>query len=509
MIALLTPLVWASVPLAVVAVVARRFSGRLDVDAPFCVRRDLGLALVGGLCFALLSLFVMFPHFVHGAPVTGADFHDYCSCIGASRGDHSVGWRTSRSVAAGIVPAVLARPLGVIDGLLAGSFVSQWVTGAGIMLWARALHSRLAGVAAITMACSVAPVVVMSRDVSFYPEVVAVCVMAAALSVLALRFRSMGLLFAAGVAVGLVLLIDVRGLVWAPPFLVVSSLAVIQKRRWPKMTLAACVLLAPLVVSYLAGPSVFLTGVPSLERQMESMVDDTMKALGTPTEWPEERPDLGTVWGRTSLLDFPSSMLRLQAARAVVPDTVRAHPENVQARGFHILPWLPLYLWALGIALWGLRRRPWLIAGLLVPAVPFLMTIYSSGWYLFRPRFLSSGMPIVPVMLGVALAIVIAGALSREDLKTRQPFSMTLPVTVAMMMPLVLGWVPSWFSPSADWRAPIFADNNPVDAIKAALGDPDQGPRATPVCSQVLQADFGRGIQPGSRILNWHLESAD
>ena len=133
MAVLVSDLLWACVPLALVVVVARRFSGRLDADAPFCVRWDVGLALVGGLCFALLSLFVMAPHFVHGAPVTGADFHDYCSCIGASRGDHSVGWRTSRSVAAGIVPALLARPLGVIDGLLAGAF-GETIFGAGLTI---------------------------------------------------------------------------------------------------------------------------------------------------------------------------------------------------------------------------------------------------------------------------------------------------------------------------------------------------------------------------------------
>jgi hypothetical protein len=507
--ALLIHLIWASIPLALVVALARRFSVRLAADAPFQVRWDLGLAVGGGLLFAVMSTFVLADQMLEGTPVTGADFHDYCACIGASRGDHAAGWRATRSIASGIMPALLARWLGVIDGLLAGAFLSQWVMGAGISLWARALHSRLAGVAAVMLACAVAPLVSLARSVTFYPEIVAVSVLSAAMVALALRTRSLWGVLGSGMGIGLVLLMDVRGLVWAGPVLVVAALAAARVGSIRRRVIALGLLLLPIVGSYQVGAHVFMEGVPSLERQMDSYVDDVLTSIGSPpTRLAGARPDLGSIWGRTPVVGIPASLLRSWAVRSAVPSDVRDHPENVQARTTQIMPWLALVMPMLLVVLWGLRRRPLLLLGLGLTLLPFIATIHSAGWFYYRSRYLASGMPAVPVILGVGLAVLALGSLGQADLKSPQRLSLAIPAVATGLLLLVLGWVPTWFSPSADWRWPIGADNNPVDALRTALTGKQYGPRRTPLCSQVLQADFDAGIPAGSRILDWQVDTS-
>jgi hypothetical protein len=499
-------LLWASLPLALVVGLARRFSTRLAADAPFQVRWDLGLAVGGGLLFAVMSTFILAEQMLEGAPVTGADFHDYCACIGASRGDHDAGWRATRSVASGIVPALLARWLGVVDGLLVGAFLSQWVMGAGISLWARALHSRLAGVAAVMLACAVAPLVSLGRSVTFYPEIVAVTVLSTALAVLALRTRALWAVFGAGVGIGLVLLMDVRGLVWAVPLLLVAGLAALRVDSIRRRIFAAVLLMLPIVGSHQLGPHVYLEGVASLERQLDSNVDDVLTSLGTPpARVAGARTDLGAIWGRTPIVGIPASMLRSWQVRSSVPPEVRDHPENVQGRTTQILPWLALAMPMLLVGLWGLRRRPLLLLGLGLPLLPFMATIHSAGWFYYRSRYLASGMPAVPVILGVGLAVLALGSLGQADLKSPQRPPLAVPLVAIGLLLLVLGWVPSWFSPTADWRWPIRSDSNPLDALRSAMTGEQFGPRRTPLCSQVLQADFDAGIPAGSRVLGWRV----
>jgi hypothetical protein len=502
--AIFTHPLWSCLLLGLLVVLGRRCAGRLSAAAPLSLTWDLGLAIGGGLLFAGLSQSYLADSMLRGAPVTGADFHDYCSCIGAFRGDHIAGWRSTRSVASGILPSILATRLGVIDGLLAGAFLSQWVMGTGISLWARALHSRLAGLGAVLLAGSVAPLVSLSRSASFYPEVVAVSVLSAALCVLALRSRSLLLLGGASVSIGVVLLMDVRGLVWACFLVLIAVLAAVRMPTWRRRGAAALVILMPLAASYQFGEQSFLEGVPSLERQMDSHVDDVLIAVGMPpTSVAGSRPDHGVIWGRTSLTGLPGSMLRVLHGRAKIPSSVRDLPENIKGRGTQILPWFGLAGSALLIVLWGLRRRPELVVGMLLSISPFLLAISSAGWFLYRGRYLASGLSVLPLVMGLALGVLTLGSLPREDL--RLPFRppKALPVVGLGILLLVLGVIPSWLSPTASWRWPVESDNNVVNALRSALTGEQVGPRSTPLCTQALQADLDRGLPAGSRLLGW------
>jgi hypothetical protein len=137
--------------------------------------------------------------------------------------------------------------------------------------------------------------------------------------------------------------------------------------------------------------------------------------------------------------------------------------------------------------------------------LPFVAAIHSAGWFFYRSRYLASGMPVVPVILGVGLAVLTLGSLGQSDLKSPLRPPLAVPAVAIGLLLLVLGWVPSWYSPTADWRWPIRSDNHPVDALRSALTGEQFGPRRTPLCSQVLQADFEAGIPAGSRMLGWRV----
>ena len=105
---------------------------------------------------------------------------------------------------------------------------------------------------------------VLGRTLTFYPEIVGVSVLASALCVLALRTGKLWAVLASGVGIGLVLLMDVRGLVWAPAMLVTVAIAVLTQGTWRRRGLGLGLLALPLILSNTLGDRAFLPGVPGL-----------------------------------------------------------------------------------------------------------------------------------------------------------------------------------------------------------------------------------------------------
>ena len=91
-------------PLVVVGLLLRLVPGCGRASAPWCPRRDLGLAALFGALCAGISAFWMARYFIINAPVTASDFSQYCESIGAFRDNEMVGWNKQRSVVAGWLP---------------------------------------------------------------------------------------------------------------------------------------------------------------------------------------------------------------------------------------------------------------------------------------------------------------------------------------------------------------------------------------------------------------------
>lgn len=429
---------------------------------------DAALALAAGLGFAALSTLWLPAYSLRVAALTASDFSQYCDSVGAVQAGHLDQVNIQRSMYASLLPGFLARGFGVLGGLMLAAIISQVVTGVGLFLWARVLAGRVAGLTAVILALSMTPLVLLSRTVTFYPQVVAVFVLAAAATTAVGTLRTMASLVLAGAAAGLALLWDPRGLYWAVPALAVGSVVAVLRvspRQWIARLAA---LHTPVALSWALARQYTPPQASGLTRQTAAMVSG---ALG------HKPPDAGhdLVWGVSPLLEMPAQIWQLLLLNLHLGDGARV----VQGASW-LAPWAIFLIPAgLSSAFW-LKQRRGAFAVLWTASLPFAATLASATASFGHIRYFALGFPLVPVILGVGLVIALRGSTGRL-LAAR----FTLPVVTVVLLLLVLGVIPNWLSPVASWRTPLVADAYPAALLKSP-------PAATPEdagCVRLLAAD--------------------
>jgi len=496
-------------PLPALAVLLWFFGRRSDPNAPWNTRIDVGLSLVCGLAVMGLNAFWMSRYFVQQYPLTASDFGQYCECVGVLREGFLTGFVKQRSVVAGLLPSFFARSFGVVDGLFLGALFSHVVLGAGIFLWARAAHSRLAGVAATILVGSLAPLVHLTRTVTFYPEMVAGCVMSAAGAMLALRYRRLPFIVCSSLTASLVLLLDVRGLLWALPAIGLTVVAIVLCRGWLQKGAGLVCLLGCLLASFTIGGHVNWDQSPSLEQQTVYYVDEALR------RYSPDDPNAGLttgmdfagsrfVWGRTPPQDIPKTLGFLLTLKRSLPEGIENQEETRYGRLVHVVPWVAPAAFGLLLAVWGARRRLWVWLGFVGTLFPFAVALQGTADLVAHPRYMANGITMVPVLLGVGFAALYLGPLAREDRARdsvvfgRRDFAALIGV-----LSCVLGLVPSWLSPVATWRAPVSADIEPANSLWHAGSGTKLPPDVSPRCVEYLKIDLENGLLAGSKLLGW------
>jgi len=500
-------------PLPVLAVLLWYVGRRSGLGAAWNTRVDLGLALATGMAVALLSSVWMPRFYLAGAPLAASDFGQYCSNVGQLRDGVVDEWIMQRSMAAGVLPALLARMLGIVDGLLAASIISVGVLGAAVYLWARALHSRLAGLVGALSVCAIAPLVTLARTVTFYPEIVASYMMCGATTALALRLRTLPAILAAAIGIGWVLLVDVRGLIWALPALALVGVAVSLLENRRMQWVAAGLIAVSLTVSFLIAHVTQWGLPPSIEQHAVHYVDEALRRASPDNPEvgiqfdPRENPT-SYVWGHTSPHHIPTTLATLWSLNALLTDSIANTPENRIHRQIQIMPWVWPALFGLLCSIWALRRRRLLLLGMLVSMMPFGIALNTAGTALAHARYIATGICIVPVLLGVGFAAIHLGPLPSVDSKrTTSALSWVDGLACALVLLLVIGTIPSWLSPSASWRLPISADVEPGKSLWHASKDAPLPPSVNVDCAAALRADFQEGLPVGSRLLGWTIDT--
>ncbi len=426
------------IPLILLAVLIRLIPDRPGADRP-PGWADLAAMLACGLGLSLLcDRWLAAFHLIDGFLI-GSDFQEYCDSVDAMRpgGDPGL-FSGQRSRLAALPSALLSGP-GIVEGMARSARWCMAAIGAGIYLWGRALHSRLAGVAGVILAAACAPLVLMVRTVSFYPEITAVFTLAAALCAVAVRWRRPGDLLLCGVGVGLCFLVDLRGLVWGlsalAPALLVALLA--PARRWP-LRLAA--LLLPVWLAWIGGRYAYLPDANPLEGQVDLL--QRIKDKGGEPEFDRSiLPTSEYVWGRTDARNIPTTLATLALQSRLIPAWMADDHRSQQEVHRSITPLVAPMALALLVALLTLRRRPLLAFTLLVLLVPDVSSLRSAiALGQLYPRYIGSVAPAGAVVAGVALA----GVAGRGRLR--------LVLSGAGLLVLVLGGVDSALSPVAGWR---------------------------------------------------------
>lgn len=446
---------------------AVRYLGReRNGEEPWNTRIDVPLALACGVGVAALCGFWFARYHLKGWPLTASDFSHYCQSVASLQEGTLARWVPQRSVAAGWMAGMFSREIGVLGGLLASALVSMGVVGAAMYLWGRAAHGRVAGVASALLVCAVGPLVVLARTVTFYPPFIASCALCSAGAMLAVRYRTLPALFAGGLGAGIALVVDVRGLYWALAGLGVTLIGAVP--QWlghlPKRLF---VVAAPVVASWFVARALILPHSVGLDGQTQAFVEDAvMRVPGQTVEIVSNRAR-DFLWGRSSPLDIPATLLRVTDMMSLVPGEVHDSIEVTHTRVTHLLPWLGPIVGAL--LLWGLRMRlrPWTMLAFLLTLVPYAAAYWSAATTLAHPRYLAVALLGAPAVLGVTFGAYVGAPV---------PVKVSVP-TLGVLLVLVLGVVPSWLSPVAGWRKPFSAEMEPrTFQMQAVPMDVQNGP---------------------------------
>ena len=501
-------------PLLLIAALLRLYGARSNASEPWSTRIDMGLAVGSGAAATGISHGWMAHYFVSRYPLTASDFGQYCESIGVFRDGFLQGWVKQRSVVAGSLPALFADSLGVVDGLLVSAWISHFVMGVGLFLWARAAHSRLAGMMAVLLSCALAPLVHLTRTVTFYPETVAGCVLTAAGAMLAMRYRSLPAFLFSSVAMGLVLLLDVRGLLWALPALGLTLVAVMLARGWFRKLVGLVIVVACLAGSHTIGGKTFWEETPSLEQQTVYYVDEAIRRFspndpeaGLATE--QDYAESHFVWGRDGLKTIPQTLQFLWTLKQNLPDGIEDQQETAYGRRVHVSPWVFPAFVGLCLGVIGAFRRRWLAAGFVGTVFPFAVALEGTAQMVGHSRYMANGITMVPVLLGVGFAVVYLGCLSEEDeVRLRPWFTKTDGIGLVLVLVALLGIVPTWLSPVANWRAPVSADIEPSSSLWHSANSSDLPLDISPRCASALQRDFADGFPVGSRLMGWEVDES-
>jgi hypothetical protein len=424
-------------------------------------------------------------------PWNTADLSDYCNAILHLNGDPDVPWSIKRSKITGWLAAPLARSEGIMSALRASSVVAAALVGGGLYLWARAAAGRTAGVLAVLAALALGPLVLLSRILTFYPMVAAFFVVGAALATAGIVSKNPKHLALTGLGVGLALLADVRGLVWAGPWGLAALWAVwraedrAQALRW---------FLAPLAVSYFVARWSFPADAVSLEAQMDVRPLMYMYGSTNPIHAPPWDTGGSFVWGRTMPWDwlatiwFVVQQMQVPILEGFPPPVARFAANN------HMTPLMPVWLGSAVLAVISLWRRPRALVAVGATVLPFAIAFHGQANLAeIRVRFLCQILPGLAVISGIALGSAVQGLPALWG-RTRW-LGLRGVLIVILSAVAVTGQVSTEVSPWARWRRPW-----PV-VSELLVMHPDAGVEATErkrPCVRALAEDAaaGRWIPP-------------
>ena len=99
--------------------------------------------------------------------------------------------------------------------------------------------------------------------------------------------------------------------------------------------------------------------------------------------------------------------------------------------------------------------------------------------------------------------------LARHDVDEREPAVRRGGwIVLGILLVIVLGMVPTWLSPVANWRSPVSADIEPSNSVWHAANSDPLPLDVSAECAETLRQDFQDGLPVGSRLLDWEVDKS-
>ena len=410
---------------------------------------DLLIAVLSGLLYACLATdwFALF--YLENSPVTYADFIEYCNGVSAPR-PLDAGVSNKRSALPMLLPRYFYDTQGIFDALAWGALTAQILMGSCFYLWGRLAHSRSLGLLVVLLAFIPAPMNFVGRILSSYPAMSLSFMVGATLSLWGISAKRPLAMMGAGIGVGLILLADTRGLVWALPLFSISLCTSVYRGSWRDKLVRLSGLLLPLYVSYLLGEKVYVFDAIGIEPQVD-MRPSLYHWVGLyPPPWDYSS---NFTWGMKPLTELPKTLIfLLEQSQLEVPEELVSFEIE---RGRYIAQYC-LNFAAAGLCFAALmsRKNIWLFLGIFASVSPFFLTFRGAlGMLEEHPRFYIQTLPGIIICWGfICLGLIQLGSRLALFFHPSWLKKISLPVTLFLLGLLVFGSIPSFISPTADWR---------------------------------------------------------
>jgi hypothetical protein len=399
---------------------------------------DAVSALAAGLLLTVLCQWAWSPWLITGGATTGSDLGEHLWMLHSLQNPGWEHFSLNRYPLPAVFAALVAWGGTPHAAWYSAAVLSMVGTGAGLWLWGRAVGNPAAGWAAILMVGALPDLVVMTRTVSVYPELVAIWTLAAGLAATALRWPSPISLLLAGGGCAAAFAADARGL--APGLLagtVAMVAALTQPGGWRRRGLGLALLSAPVAASWLIYRFLPLHPWP-LERLLATSVQVSFTRLGESSSWGQDI-HTGWVWGRSLPWDLPHTLLTLRLAQAALNPAAALGAEQQADFAQSVRPLLgpAAALGALALA-WCLAPRAstaparvhlprlrWRASLALLPLAAHLTMGLTSARYEYNSRYFGLAMPGLALLLGLGMAV---GA------RRRPPWLALLPAIAALYL---------------------------------------------------------------------------
>lgn len=480
-------------------------------EMPWSWRKDVPFLLLISAGVVLCCAFWV-SRFSIGDKIISSDFHDMCIATEAVREDIRGMFSGNRSWMAAWTAGVLARRLGVIDGLLAAALLHSWVMVFGIGLGARALAGRMAALIAMLSVMALPPLAVLPRTASLYPAFDAAITLSLGLTLVACRWRSPWTLALGSAGAGLVFLADARGLIWGLSTLGVLALVLlvglyenIKNQTLPRWRRGLMGLLwpiagiGPMIYSYILGRWAYMSNSASLEMRIDVQHFFMERSLAFIS-----RPGMRSryIWGWSSPWEIPKTLRWLYDEQQHVPKSWATTSTNVWIYGDQVAPWVGPFWVVFLLSCWYLRKQLGMLGALLLALVPFAAAQWATVTMVdLHVRFLGSTYPVLALLLGLAWVSVGDLLPMRYTIRRLQLPASDLLIHGSFFLLLVLGIIPSWLSPVAAWRQPIISDDSIPLMVYVATHPRTQ--RVTDVeaqCMAALSEDMADDPESGTHI---------
>lgn len=428
--------------------------------APKSTKRSFGIGLVVSFILGVSSIWNY--GWYTEVPFFETDLSEYCVAIEIMSDDWLNGdMPPKRSRLAALLPWWLSKYWSMLDALALSSIVCTVGTFLCIYIWSWALFGVGPALMSTLALSMMAPMVLMSRFLTFYPPIVLATVFAGMVLSLWWKFRNGVTALICGVGIGLCLCIDVRGVVWAVPFWTGAMALLILGEGYLKRMGHFVALNLPVWGSWFLGWWAYTANSASLEKQMDVRPLYVGFDEDNPLFQPPWHIDSHFVWGWFEVQEIPDTINFIVSQRSYdIPADFLAWQQTGSSDNIYVAFWNSILLFSIvvsSIAIWRnvreeSRWKAFESVLLLVCTVSPFILLFDSLTEMVEQhiRFYLHGLPGIAILMGGATGLVVAR--NEFKLKNKSWYAILWCVCVAGLGSLLhfSSWSPLYAQ--AEWR---------------------------------------------------------